>query len=162
MNKQKVIQVVGYKNTGKTTLICRLIEKLQADGFTVGAIKHDAHEFELDMEGRDTWMYQKAGAESIAITSDKGHETCIIHKKYTPLNKLLTNMKDKDLIFVEGFKLEKYQKIVMIKSEEDIELLSSLENVIAAVTWIPVRCNDHPVFSIDDINSILSLIYSKK
>ncbi|NDI36138.1 molybdopterin-guanine dinucleotide biosynthesis protein B [Chengkuizengella sediminis] len=162
MKEPKVIQIVGYKNTGKTTLVCRLIEKLQIDGFMVGAIKHDAHEFELDMEGRDTWMYQKAGADSIAITSDKGNETCIIHKKYTPLNKLIMQMKDKDLIIVEGFKLEKYQKIVMIKSEDEIELLSSLENVIAAVTWIPVKFNDLPVFSIDDINSILSLIYSQK
>ncbi|NBI28972.1 molybdopterin-guanine dinucleotide biosynthesis protein B [Chengkuizengella marina] len=162
MKKPKVIQVVGYKNTGKTTLICKLIEKLQSAGYMVGVIKHDAHEFELDMEGRDTWMYQKAGAHSIAITSDKGNETCIIHKKYTPLNEIIKNMKDKDIIIVEGFKLEKYQKIVMIKSEDDIELLSSLENVIAAVTWIPVEFNEIPVFSINDIHSISSVIYPEK
>ncbi|MDP5275608.1 molybdopterin-guanine dinucleotide biosynthesis protein B [Chengkuizengella axinellae] len=158
MKHPKIIQIVGYKNTGKTTLVCRLIEKLQEDGYKVGAIKNDAHQFEMDTEGTDTWKYQKAGADSIAITSQNGKETSIIHKRYTPLTNIIEQMSDKNIIVVEGFKLEKYQKIVMIRSEEHIKLITSLDNVIAAVSWIPLAINHIPVYSLDDIDSIVSLI----
>lgn len=59
-----VLQIVGYKNTDKTTLIERLTERLTALGYRVGTIKHDAHRFEVDHAGTDSWRHRQAGAAS--------------------------------------------------------------------------------------------------
>ncbi len=66
-----IISIVGKKNSGKTTLIEKIIPELTKRGYKVGAIKHDVHEFEIDHEGKDTWRMTKAGADTVVIASDK-------------------------------------------------------------------------------------------
>ncbi|MDF2834525.1 MAG: molybdopterin-guanine dinucleotide biosynthesis protein B-like protein, partial [Paenibacillus sp.] len=61
-HRPAVIQVVGYKNTGKTTIVCQLTSLLKEAGYKVGTIKHDAHEFRMDHPGTDTWKHQQSGA----------------------------------------------------------------------------------------------------
>ena len=63
-----IIQVVGYKNSGKTTLVSELVRTLTSEGYRVGTLKHDAHDFEPDIPGKDTWQHRKAGAQVTAIT----------------------------------------------------------------------------------------------
>jgi len=66
----KIISVVGTKDTGKTVLVTKIIEKLVKRGFEVGTIKHVGHE--LDVEGKDTWKHKEAGASMVVGTN---HET---------------------------------------------------------------------------------------
>src|SRR5690554_1249424 len=113
--KNKLIyQIVGYKNSGKTTLICKLIEWFTANEFRVGTIKHDAHNFNMDTSGTDTYRHREAGAQIIAITSD--YRTAIVQESPASLDQLIEQMVDVDMILVEGFKQENYPKIVMIRS----------------------------------------------
>ncbi|MCD8374435.1 MAG: molybdopterin-guanine dinucleotide biosynthesis protein B, partial [Oscillospiraceae bacterium] len=60
---------VAYSNTGKTTYIERLIAELKSRGVRVGALKHDAHEFEIDKPGKDSWRFARAGADVVAVAS---------------------------------------------------------------------------------------------
>lgn len=157
MGERIIIQVVGHKNAGKTTLICRFIERWVARGFRVGTIKHDAHSFEMDYPGKDTWKHREAGAEVVAITAK--HQTAIIKKRYTPIEELLEKMPDIDIVLIEGFKLANYPKIVILKNKEEASLFTPLENVIAIASWVPgIQWHDAPVFQINDLDGILGRI----
>ncbi|HWS15715.1 MAG TPA: molybdopterin-guanine dinucleotide biosynthesis protein B, partial [Candidatus Methylomirabilis sp.] len=69
MKKPHAIAVVGNSGAGKTTLLERLIPALVRKGFRVGAVKHDAHRFDIDHPGKDSHRLTAAGADTMVITS---------------------------------------------------------------------------------------------
>ena len=56
----RVVSFVGRSNSGKTTLLARLVEALKERGLKVGVIKHAHHGFDLDREGSDSDTYGTA------------------------------------------------------------------------------------------------------
>ena len=58
--------VVGWKNSGKTTLMVGLVGELSRRGFAVSVIKHAHAKFEIDHEGRDSYKMREAGACQVA------------------------------------------------------------------------------------------------
>ena len=64
-----LIAVSGVKNSGKTTLITKLIPILKMYGLRVATIKHDGHDFEADVPGTDTHAHMQAGAYGTAVFS---------------------------------------------------------------------------------------------
>ncbi|WP_379152004.1 molybdopterin-guanine dinucleotide biosynthesis protein B [Paenibacillus sp. sgz5001063] len=135
-----VFQIVGYKNSGKTSLICDLIPLLQQRGCSVAVIKHDGHDFNMDHEGTDTWKHRQAGASAVAITS-KGR-TSVIRERGSSLAELIDTFVEYDFVLVEGFKQERYPKIVLIHREEDIFLLDGTSHIMAMAVWESIQ--DHP------------------
>ncbi|KAF5411194.1 MAG: molybdopterin-guanine dinucleotide biosynthesis protein B [Euryarchaeota archaeon] len=126
MTNAATIGVVGYHNTGKTTLICKLIERLREQGYSVSTIKNiPKDEFYMDVEGKDTWKHGESGARVVvASTSD---ETAFIMKTGMPLEDILRitdSMTAPDVILVEGHKTEAIPKIVLgempIEGEDDV------------------------------------------
>ena len=69
-----VIGVAGFKNSGKTTLVEKLVRHLTAQGYKVSTIKHAHHSFDIDHEGRDSFRHRKAGASQVAVISKEGAE----------------------------------------------------------------------------------------
>ncbi|MGG6311115.1 molybdopterin-guanine dinucleotide biosynthesis protein B [Paenibacillus macerans] len=126
-----VIQFVGYKNSGKTTLIGRLLELFNGMNIRVAVIKHDLHGFDADREGTDSFRHRQAGAAAAAVTSP--WRTAIIEERETPLEDLIRHFADYDLILVEGFKQEPYPKMVLLRSAEDESLIRELQQVCAVV-----------------------------
>ncbi|WP_110932752.1 molybdopterin-guanine dinucleotide biosynthesis protein B [Paenibacillus bouchesdurhonensis] len=126
-----VIQIVGYKNSGKTTLIGKLLEILNAMNLRVAVIKHDVHGFEADRESTDTFRHRRAGAVATAITSP--WRTAIIEEQETRLSDLIKHFEDYDMTIIEGFKQESYPKIVLIRDKEDLALLQELTQIRAVV-----------------------------
>jgi molybdopterin-guanine dinucleotide biosynthesis protein MobB len=63
-----VVCFVGRKNSGKTTLMEKIIAGLKAAGHRVGAVKHDVHRFEIDHPGKDGWRFPAAGEKNIAFS----------------------------------------------------------------------------------------------
>ena len=61
---------VGLKNSGKTTLICRLMEQLAAE-LSIAYLKHDAHGFQMDQPGKDTFKAYEAGAGNVTIWDER-------------------------------------------------------------------------------------------
>ncbi len=115
MTNAATIGVVGYHNTGKTTLICKLIERLTEHGYSVSTIKNIPKDgFSMDVEGKDTWRHGESGAGVVvASTSD---ETSFIMKAGMSLDEMLRitdNMTSPDVIIVEGHKTEHIPKIVL-------------------------------------------------
>ncbi|WP_240702781.1 molybdopterin-guanine dinucleotide biosynthesis protein B [Cohnella luojiensis] len=158
-----IIQIVGFKNAGKTTLTCELVRMLAAEGYRVGTLKHDAHDFEPDVPGKDTWQHRQAGAHVTAITSPS--RTAWIQEQTTPVDELVSRMESHslDYLIVEGFKSAPYPKIVLLRSEEDCMLLN-LPNVIAACYREPnllieteAEACHIPIFLQPDIHSFAPL-----
>lgn len=128
-----IFQIVGYKNSGKTTLVAELTRRFKQDGFTVGTAKRDAHDFTIDTPGTDTWKHQEAGADVTAISSSA--RSAVLRSSPMALSGLLAYMQDADIILVEGFKRESYPKLILLRSIEDIHLLQQLSSPAAAVIW---------------------------
>ncbi len=64
-----LVAIVGKSDSGKTTLIEKLVPELVKLGLRVGTVKHDAHSFEIDHPGKDSWRHGQAGAEAYVIAS---------------------------------------------------------------------------------------------
>lgn len=135
-SEPKIIQVVGYKNTGKTTMTAALIAGLASKGLKVAAIKHDGHDhFEMDQEGTDSYQFGKAGATAVAVMSEK--RTAIIKQHNTRLDDMLSQFSDYDWIVIEGFKNAPYPKVVMVREAGDRTLIGKLQQVVGIVFWKP-------------------------
>ncbi len=110
------IQVVGYSNSGKTTLVSAMIQEFSKRGFRVSAIKHAHHGYMPDAEGKDSWKYLQAGAQSAIVAcweSITFHQKLSQEKSLNDLCALITNV---DLIIVEGYKNSPGQKIEVYRS----------------------------------------------
>ncbi|QZT33210.1 molybdopterin-guanine dinucleotide biosynthesis protein B [Caldalkalibacillus thermarum TA2.A1] len=134
-----VIQIVGYKNSGKTTLMTRLIKHLTSHHqLSIFTIKHDHGHFELDWEGSDTWAHRQAGARTTLIQSPHGIGLTMTHQKERTLEELLLLARylgDYDLALVEGFKQADYPKLVLVRHQADFGLLEQLSHIRLAVFW---------------------------
>ena len=133
----RVISVCGVKNSGKTTLIESLIPLFTADGFKVGVIKHDGHEFTMDRDGTDTSRFIEAGAYKTAIFSETRH--AVIGGK-TDAEALTGLFEEADVIIVEGLKDSSLPKIEVVRDGISSEPVSNEPLLIA--TDIPTLCKE--------------------
>ncbi|PQP81766.1 molybdopterin-guanine dinucleotide biosynthesis protein B [Paenibacillus sp. PCH8] len=134
--KPHVIQVVGYKNTGKTTMTAALIAYLSNTGLKVAAIKHDGHDhFEMDHEGTDSYHFGEAGASAVVIMSEK--RTAMIEWHATRLEEMLSRLTGYDWVVIEGFKEALYPKLVMVREKNDLALIDKLQAIVGIISWLP-------------------------
>lgn len=132
----KVLQVVGYKNAGKTTLVCEIVRMLADEGVKAGTLKRDDHGFDPEPEGADTRRMREAGAAMSALVSAR--RVMWIEERAASLEEMLDAMRQggAEAVIVEGFKTAAYPKLVVLRGDEDAGLLR-LEAVIGAVLRAP-------------------------
>lgn len=108
-----VFGVVGWKNSGKTTLVARLVEEFTRRGLTVSTIKHAHHAFDVDQPGRDSYRFREAGAQRVALVSAR--RWALIHElrgePEPSFEDMLAHIGPCDLVLVEGFKRGPFPKI---------------------------------------------------
>jgi molybdopterin-guanine dinucleotide biosynthesis protein B len=103
----KVIGFIGYSNTGKTTLIEKLIPLFSARGLTVSTVKNAHHGFDMDRPGKDSFRYREAGSKQVLIaTSERWALLTEVRGGPAPLEALIAQLAPCDLVLVEGFKSE--------------------------------------------------------
>ncbi|MEK6678595.1 MAG: molybdopterin-guanine dinucleotide biosynthesis protein B [Nitrospirota bacterium] len=136
-----IVSIVGKSNSGKTTLIAKVIPILVKKGYRIATIKHCAHGFEMDKEGKDTWKHKKAGAKAIVAVSDKRLALITDIKDRYKLEEIRERfIDDVDLIIAEGYKTERYQKIEVLRNGNSKKLLCSKDdNLIAVVSDRKIR-----------------------
>lgn len=153
-----VLCFVGRSNSGKTTLIERLIPELVKAGYKVATVKHSGHGFDLDTEGKDSWRHKRAGASTVMVLS-KGSLAMFsdvdddIH---------LTDLRDRfldksiDLVIAEGWKSDNFPKVVVVRDQMD-EVQVSPEGLLAVVSnkKIDVKV---PLLDPDDIPALAALL----
>lgn len=116
----KIIAVSGTKDTGKTTLVTKIVAELVKRGLTVGTVKHTHHSF--DTEGRDTWKHSEAGAE---IVVGSGKETFFTLQESLDLDTILSVLKfikNPEYVVLEGFKHSKYAKVCTSPQKDDFTI----------------------------------------
>lgn len=133
LNDIPVLQIVGFKNSGKTTLIENLVRHLkETSGLRIGVIKHHKRAFPYDTQGKDTWKYRQAGAAAAAIQSPGLLALSMDQQQEKTLAELIGIFRalgNFELILVEGYKWEAYPKVVLIRNREDYHELSDCESV---------------------------------
>ena len=67
--EMRAVSFVAKSGTGKTTLLEKVIADLKGRGYRVGVIKHDAHRFDIDHPGKDSYRLTAAGADTMMISS---------------------------------------------------------------------------------------------
>ena len=130
-----VIAVCGYSNSGKTTLISRMVNMLSREGRRVAVIKHDGHDFECDIQGTDTYTFTESGAYASACFSDN---RLFIHRTGTGdrPEEILGMFQEADLIIVEGCKGSTLPKIEVIRKAVSDHAVSNPEGrFLIATDW---------------------------
>lgn len=152
-----VIGFSAYSGTGKTTLIEKLICKFKQHGYRIAVLKHDAHNFEIDKEGKDSWRFSKAGADITLISSKE--KTAIIEQRERTFAQNLQMIHDVDLILVEGYKQEDIPRIGISRKANQKGLPHPVDNYIGVITDDEAITSDHiPVWGLDDIDEIFHFI----
>ena len=154
---------VGRSNTGKTTVIERLIPILVRKGIKVAVIKHHHNDFEIDKPGKDTYRYKQAGATMAILASP--HKVAVVEdtENELTLEDIITRyIHDVDLLIVEGFKREEIPKIEVFQRKEgaDMPVCAEDKNLIAVITDESIDTL-LPVFARDDVGGIAELIMSR-
>ena len=161
LNKKiPIVSFVGFSGSGKTTLLTKVIAELKEKGYRLATVKHDAHRFKMDVEGKDTWKFAEAGADLVLINSKEKFAMIQALETEISFEEVISHVKDVDLILVEGYKHESPPKILVVRRETDLDLLSQLEDIIAIATTLPLQIDHIPVFDLNDSNGIVNLIES--
>ncbi len=158
----KIIGVVGWKNTGKTTLIEKLINEFNKRNLTVSTIKHSHHNFSVDREGTDSFRHFNAGTKETILTSEK---------KWIKFSRQTTDPKPNlpflieqiipvDIVIVEGFKASDHKKVEVVDSVSSRKPLYETDRTICALVMNKQKFQNTalPQFERDDISSICDFI----
>jgi len=159
-----VFGVVGWKNSGKTTLTERLVSEFTARGLTVSMVKHTHHNVDVDRPGTDSYRHRVAGAQEVMLAG--GSRFALMHEyRDQPefeLGELLSRMAPCDLVLVEGFKKTPISKIEVHRKERQTSLLAEDDSSIVAVgADCEIARIDIPVFDLNDITSIADFIWNQ-
>lgn len=152
-----VISIVGKSESGKTTLIEKLIPELNQRGYRIGVVKHAHHGFEMDREGKDSYRHKKAGADTVMIASP-GRIAMVKDVPGERLDDLVPYFNDMDLLITEGFKSDKAPKIEVFR-EQRHRCPACLEDdtLVAVISDTPLDARV-PQFASGDIEAVTEFI----
>ena len=153
----QIICIVGRSQSGKTTLIEKLIPILKGRGYKIGTIKHSHHIFDFDKTGKDSWRHKDAGAETVIIASP-GKIAMIKNDDQGTLDGLQQFFNDLDLVITEGYKKENKPKIEVARAARHADvLLKADRNLVAVVSDMDLKLKV-PVFGLEDIDRLADFI----
>lgn len=180
--------VVGWKNSGKTTLVEKVVAEITERGFTVSTVKHAHHAFDIDHEGKDSWRHRQAGAAQVLVASSQRWALMseLRGAPEPPLDKLVAHLDPVDLVLVEGFKAHGHPKLEAYRREAGLRrarkararetgealsgdlaegetppLIAAKDPTVRAVASdCPLPGLDLPRFDLDDIDAVASFILS--
>ncbi|WP_217447948.1 MULTISPECIES: molybdopterin-guanine dinucleotide biosynthesis protein B [unclassified Bacillus (in: firmicutes)] len=131
-----ILQIVGYQNSGKTTLTEKLIQAFSDKGMKVATIKHHGHGGYPEVPQKDSERHRQAGAVVSAVEGAGLLSLSSLRDEWSLQEMIrLYDFFEVDMILIEGYKAENYPKVVLLRTNEDIVLLDKVENVIAVITW---------------------------
>lgn len=114
-----VVSIVGYSNSGKTTLIERIIPILKNKGYKIGTIKHDAHDFNIDYEGKDSWRMRRAGADIVTISSKTQMAMIKTIEEEEKIDDIVNRLfNGVHLVITEGYKAGDKPKIEVVRFDK--------------------------------------------
>lgn len=145
----------AYSGTGKTTLIERLIPAFNSLGLKLGVMKHDAHRFQIDKPGKDSYRFSQAGALVTAIGSSE--MTAFVERRPLSPWEIINRMQGVDLVLIEGYSGFDCPAIGIERQETGLGLRGQAQDYAAIITdgepYPGIPC-----FDFDEVDAIVSFI----
>ncbi|MFC1978683.1 molybdopterin-guanine dinucleotide biosynthesis protein B [Chloroflexota bacterium] len=161
MSATPVICIAGQSGSGKTTFIEKLIPELKKRGYRLAVIKHHPHDFDIDVEGKDSWRYMQAGSDAAVVSAP--HKVGLVKNvdhDLSPdeLRTLVGN--GYDLIIIEGFKKSNVPKIEVHRKALDKGLVCAPDDLTAVATDEKLNISA-PQYDLTNIIGVADLIERK-
>ncbi len=128
------ITFVGKSGTGKTTFLEKLIPELKRRGLHLAVLKHDAHHFEMDRPGKDTYRFAAAGADAVTISNAEKFAMIAQTPTELTLQEIISRLPEVDLVLTEGYKKSRYPKIEIHRAALHQPLIALEEQLLAILT----------------------------
>jgi len=159
----KVFGITGWKNTGKTGLVERLVTELSFRGFTVSTIKHAHHSFDIDYQGRDSYRHREAGACEVLLSS--GNRWALMHElrgaDEMSLADLLMKLTPVDVVLVEGFKTEGHEKLECHRASTSTMVIGRADDTIIGIASDIELDVELPFFDLNDTKVIADFMLTR-
>ncbi len=157
----KIFGITGKKNSGKTTLMERLVAEMGARGYSVSTIKHTHHSVDIDQAGKDSHRHRVAGAQQVLLSchSRWAIMTEVRDEPEPSLDELVSQLAPVDLLFVEGYKRDAHAKIETHRHETGQDLIATDDPTIMAVASNTGALDiDRPILDLNDTTQIAEFI----
>ena len=155
----RVYGVIGWKNSGKTGLMERLVVEITGRGFTVSTVKHVHHDVDLDVPGKDTFRHRAAGATETVLAS--AHRFALMREHRGPepeLPVILSRLAPVDLVLVEGYKRDAHPKVEVWREETGHPLIQPHDPLVRAVATDAALRLKVPVLDLNDTGAVAGFI----
>lgn len=157
--KIPLFSIVGAHNSGKSTLLIKLVDELKKRGYRIGIIKHSRH-FELDKPGKDSWRYRELNAGPVVLAGPKQMIFFRSWEAEWEPEDIAQDFKDVDLVITEGYKRGKRPKIEVFREGISEDLVCKPEELLAVVSdnrkdW------GIPVFGTEEIIELADFVEKK-
>jgi len=154
-----VVSLIGQANSGKTTLLEKLIPALTVRGVRVGTIKHHTHTFEMDTPGKDTWRHKQAGAEIVALSSPNGLGLIRDTAYDLPIEELVSRyFGEVDLVITEGYKRGPAPKIEVCRAATGAPPLPQRDRSWLALVSDHPLTGELPLFGLEDASGLADFL----
>lgn len=155
----KVYGVIGWKNSGKTSLMERLVAEITGRGFSLSTVKHVHHAVDLDQPGKDTFRHRTAGAKEVALASADRLAILVEHRGPEPdLPAVLARLAPVDLVLVEGYKRDAHPKVEVWRAETGHPLIQPGDPLVRAVATDATLSLPVPVLNLNDTGAVADFI----
>ncbi|MGL4235887.1 molybdopterin-guanine dinucleotide biosynthesis protein B [Tabrizicola sp.] len=155
----KVYGVIGWKNSGKTSLMERLVAEITGRGLSVSTVKHVHHDVDLDQPGKDTYRHRAAGAREVVLASAHRFALMVEHRGPEPeLPAILARLAQVDLVLVEGYKRDAHPKIEVWREEAGQPLIQPGDPLVRAVATDAALSLTVPVLDLNDTKAVADFI----
>jgi molybdopterin-guanine dinucleotide biosynthesis adapter protein len=139
----------------------KLIQELSRRGYRLAAVKHHSHPgFEIDTPGKDSWRFAQAGSQQVVITAPDKFATYRKLDHELSLDEIANEIRDVDLILVEGYKRSNKPSIEVVRAANGYELIGSTDQLIAVASDVRMDTGV-PHFELDDIQGIVEFIVER-
>lgn len=159
----KLFGIVGWKNSGKTGLMERLVAEITARGISVSTIKHAHHTFDVDHPGKDSYRHRVAGASQVLLASSQRWALMNELRGQTEpsLDTLLQQLQPVDLVLIEGYKRDRHPKVEAHRAETGQPLLALEDDTVLAIASDATPDVAQPVFHLDATRTIAEFILNR-
>ncbi|NMC71185.1 MAG: molybdopterin-guanine dinucleotide biosynthesis protein B [Myxococcales bacterium] len=144
MTFPRVLGLAGHSGSGKTSLAEQLVPALAARGLSVAYLKHDAHRFQMDKPGKDTFRVYQAGAVAVAIAS--AEQWAWLQRPPIPDIETLVRRARRaaDVVLIEGYHHSAYPKVLVYRRGLPLRTVRPWSMVLALYGDDPRRLRQRP------------------
>ncbi len=154
-----VISIVGSSGSGKTTFIEKVVGELTRRGIRVGVLKHDAHGFEIDHEGKDSWRHKQAGAVTVGLSSpEKLAVIKDVKREWKPERIIASYLLDNDIVITEGYKTGELPKLEVIRQAHSSTPATLGDSTLLGYITDVALDTDLLTFGLDDFTVVADFI----